>query len=85
MKRYDTVLFETIPVPVPLNNIQPYSRAAVAFSVVVLQMEKQTWWTLSYKPILGVSLTYTTGELGYDGLNGTRKIGPSYAKSVVYI
>ena len=24
-----------------------------------------------------------TGELGYDGLNGTRKIGPSYAKSVV--
>ena len=26
-----------------------------------------------------------TGELGYDGLNGTRKIGPSYAKSVVYI
>ena len=27
----------------------------------------------------------TTGELGYDRLNGTRKIGPSYAKSVVYI
>ena len=27
----------------------------------------------------------TTGELGYDGLNGTRKIGPSYAKSVIYI
>ena len=26
-----------------------------------------------------------TGELGYDSLNGTRKIGPSYAKSVVYI
>ena len=26
-----------------------------------------------------------TGELGYDGLIGTRKIGPSYAKSVVYI
>ena len=26
-----------------------------------------------------------TGELGYDGLNGTRKIGPSYPKSVVYI
>ena len=26
-----------------------------------------------------------TGELGYDGLKGTRKIGPSYAKSVVYI
>ena len=27
----------------------------------------------------------STGELGYDGLNGTRKIGPSYAKSVAYI
>ena len=27
----------------------------------------------------------TTGELGYDRLNGTRKIGPSYAKSVIYI
>ena len=26
-----------------------------------------------------------TGELGYDRLNGTRKIGPSYAKSVIYI
>ena len=25
------------------------------------------------------------GELGYDRLNGTRKISPSYAKSVVYI
>ena len=33
-----------------------------------------------------VCTVYTyTGELGYDGLNGTRKIGPSYAKSVVYI
>ena len=27
----------------------------------------------------------STGELGYDGLNETRKIGPSYAKSVIYI
>ena len=26
----------------------------------------------------------STGELGYDRLNGTRKIGPSHAKSVVY-
>ena len=26
-----------------------------------------------------------TGELGYNRLNGTRKIGLSYAKSVVYI
>ena len=28
--------------------------------------------------------TYT-GELRYDRLNGTRKIGLSYAKSVIYI
>ena len=43
-------------------------------------------------PILGI-LSYQrqssgvkdTGELAYDRLNGTRKIGPSYAKSVVYI
>ena len=26
-----------------------------------------------------------TGKLGYDRLNGTMKIGPSYAKSVIYI
>ena len=26
-----------------------------------------------------------TGELGYNGRNGTRTIGPSYAKSIVYI
>ena len=26
-----------------------------------------------------------TRELGYDRLNGTRKIGTSYAKSIVYI
>ena len=26
-----------------------------------------------------------TGELGYRRLNGARKIGPSYAKSVIYI
>ena len=26
-----------------------------------------------------------TGELGYDGLNGTREIGPSHAKSAIYI
>ena len=30
-------------------------------------------------------LSVYTGELGYDGLNGTRKFGPSYAKSVIYI
>ena len=36
-------------------------------------------------PSVEASVLTTTGELGYDGLNGTRKIGPSYAKSVVYI
>ena len=30
-------------------------------------------------------LTFGTGELGYDRPNGTRKIDPSYAISVVYI
>ena len=34
---------------------------------------------------LNVDTVLNTGELGYGGLNGTRKIGPSYAKSVVYI
>ena len=32
---------------------------------------------------LKYSVNVGTGELGYDGLNGTRKIGPSYAKSVI--
>ena len=32
-----------------------------------------------------IVVVVTTGELRYDRLNGTRKIGPSYAKSVVYI
>ena len=30
-------------------------------------------------------LLHNTDKLGYDRLNGTRKIGPSYAKSVIYI
>ena len=33
----------------------------------------------------GIAHTCISGELGYDRLNGTRKIGPSYAKSVLYI
>ena len=41
----------------------------------------QTYWTMCSI----VSKVHTTGELGYDGLNGNRKIGLSYAKSVVYI
>ena len=37
------------------------------------------------RPKQGYLHYLNTGELGYGGLNGTRKIGPSYAKSVVYI
>ena len=32
-----------------------------------------------------VSKEYNTGELGYDRLTGTKKFGPSYEKSVIYI
>ena len=32
-----------------------------------------------------ISFLYNTSKLGYDGLNGTRKVGPSYAKSFTYI
>ena len=35
--------------------------------------------------ITGLGVQMSTGDLGYDRLNGTRKIGPSCAKSVVYI
>ena len=37
-----------------------------------------------YRNVIYNFLAYT-GELGYDRLNGTRKIGPSYAKSIIYI
>ena len=40
---------------------------------------------LVYSIIKYMSTVYSTGEIGYDRLNGTRKIGPSYPKSVVYI
>ena len=36
------------------------------------------------KNVILVKPTFT-GELGYEVLNGTRKIGPPYAKSVIYI
>ena len=36
-----------------------------------------------YKDLSGA--VDNTGEFGYDRLNGTRKIGPSYAISVIYI
>ena len=43
----------------------------------------------TYKTYLNLMIQYfnihNTGELGYDGLYWTRKIGPSYAKSVIYI
>ena len=38
-----------------------------------------------FPPDSGFLSLSNTGELGYDGLNGTRKIGPSYAKSVIHI
>ena len=38
-----------------------------------------------YFPISKNAFFSDTGELGYDRLHGTRKIGPSYAKSAVYI
>ena len=54
-----------------------YSVAANLNSAFIFHMEMgEIWETRHYE---------STGELGYDGLNGTRKIGPSYAKSVVYI
>ena len=55
---------------------------------------KKVKWALNYLSLNNESFCSTdnctlikhcTGELGYDRLNGTRKIGPSYAKSVVYI
>ena len=39
----------------------------------------------SEKPRDLIRFMVYTGELGYDRFNGTRKIGPSYAKSVVCI
>ena len=32
-----------------------------------------------------MSYKFDTGELAYDRLNGTRIIGPSYVKAVIYI
>ena len=37
------------------------------------------------RPVITCLMVIYTGELGYDRLNGTRKIGQSYAKSVIYI
>ena len=62
------ILFEMIPVTVPLSSTQP---------------ESDSTWT---KEVGGAKeIKAFTGELGYDRLNGTRKNGPSYAKSVIYI
>ena len=47
---------------------------------------KSSWDIYTYVTVSGPGLLISyTGELGYDGLNGTWKIGPSYAKFVVYI
>ena len=42
------------------------------------------FWVMCMPQVL-IGQIGPSGELGYDGLNGTREIGPSYAKSVVYI
>ena len=39
----------------------------------------------SYREIIVVVIVINTAKLGYDRLNGTTKIGPSYGKSVIYI
>ena len=45
-------------------------------------------WCFSIRkpcPFINTNTSFpSTGELGYDGLDGTRIIGPSYTKSVVY-
>ena len=54
-------------------------------TAVILFRKYEVTWNY-HLPIIFLDLLIDiTGELGYDGLNGTRKIGPSYAKSVVYI
>ena len=50
---------------------------------IILIIDKEKYRIIS--TIFNVMLNSNTGELEYEGLNGTRKIGPSYAKSVVYI
>ena len=55
---------------------------------LVIQPASQEKLLTSLSPFANAKSTQGlagTGELGYDGLNGTRKIGPSYAKSVIYI
>ena len=42
-------------------------------------------YSVRYQILMVNGKKHGTGELGYDRLNGTRKIGLSYAKSVVYI
>ena len=55
--------------------------------MLILSREVHAWSINSFLqlPLKGDVLISNTGDLGYDRLNGTRKIGPSYAKSVVYI
>ena len=55
------------------------------FQVIFKSIKTPEVRCLYRKPFNFHSFLCITGELGYDGLNGTRKIGPSYAKSVVYI
>ena len=58
----------------------------LALDVTVIQISTCSR-KLSMKAVLMEMTTrkWYTGELGYDRLSGTRKIGPSHAKSVVNI
>ena len=51
------------------------------YNKVRSSMERSHWMVLNPS---NATHAYT-GELGYDRLNGTMKIGPSYAKSIIYI
>ena len=53
------------------------------FAMITSVMTKQ--WNLVGWVARRTYVYIYTGELGYDGLSGTRKIGPSYAKSVICI
>ena len=54
---------------------------------VSIDVPNHAWYIYIRTKMLELTyqIMHRIGELGYDGLNGTRKIGPSYAKSVVYI
>ena len=73
------------------NKSKAYQTKNIFCSVNTLPIKytiKRCYWvysiTISIFKFVGAGKVYT-GELGYDGLSGTRNIGPSYAKSVICI